>query len=262
MEEISVKLDEVPTLRVSLDNIVVKNVEAIKSHARLKDRDLSDQHPISAITGLEDALRTVVSEDKISEAVNTALAQAKASGEFNGDDGEDGKTPVKGVDYYTEADKSEFSEYIASELAKRGQLKPEFAQSEEWLDANGDQSKMYVLPDGFIYAWMLTEKEVEGGPAYTNRLPLATDTDRETIYGGDYNGDGVNDGYIQGQRLSSSGGTAVLAIACASGFIPAKPGDVLRIKGISPINGSASSYIITYDSANTKKTHKEIPRKT
>ena len=52
MDEISVKLDEVPTLRVSLDNIVVKNVEAIKSHARLKDRDLSDQHPISAITGL------------------------------------------------------------------------------------------------------------------------------------------------------------------------------------------------------------------
>lgn len=186
MDEISVKLDEVPTLRVSLDNVVVKNVEAIKSHARLKDRDLSNQHPISAITGLEDALKSAVSEDKISEAVNTALAQAKASGDFNGDDGEDGKTPVKGIDYYTEADKSEFSEYIASELAKRGQLAPEYAESLEWLDANGDQSKMYVLPDGYIYAWMLTEKEVESGGGYTNLI------------------DGTN-GYIKkGYRYSAS----------------------------------------------------------
>lgn len=249
MDEISVKPDEVPTLRVSLDNIVVKNVEAIKSHARLKDRDLLDQHPISAITGLEDALRTVVSEDKISEAVNTALAQAKASGEFNGDDGEDGKTPVKGVDYYTEADKSEFSEYIASELAKRGQLKPEFAESVEWLKVNGDQSKIYVLPDGFIYAWMLTEKEVESGPAYTNVLPLATNTDRKTIYNGV--------GYKVNTKLSGSGGgesasgTGKEAL-CSSGFIfPVAAGDKLRIKGIYPVTAS-NHYIVGYDASNAR----------
>lgn len=33
-------------------------------------------------------------------AINTALAQAKASGEFDGADGKDGYTPVKGVDYF------------------------------------------------------------------------------------------------------------------------------------------------------------------
>ena len=38
------------------------------------------------------------------EAVEDALAQAKASGEF---DGADGRTPVKGTDYYTEADREE-----------------------------------------------------------------------------------------------------------------------------------------------------------
>ena len=43
---------------------------------------------------------------KLPEAINTALAQAKASGEFDGKDGQDGKngadgyTPVKGVDYF------------------------------------------------------------------------------------------------------------------------------------------------------------------
>lgn len=41
--------------------------------------------------------------NKLPEAINTALAQAKASGEFNGADGEDGQdgyTPKKGVDYF------------------------------------------------------------------------------------------------------------------------------------------------------------------
>lgn len=92
--------------------------------------------------------------------------------------GRDGKTPVKGVDYYTEDEQSEWSEYIASELAKRGQLKPEFAESTEWLNANGDTSKMYVLPDGYIYAYMLTE--VESGPSYTNVLKMAQTSATDT----------------------------------------------------------------------------------
>lgn len=38
--------------------------------------------------------------DKLPEAVEDALAQAKASGEFDGKPGEDGYTPIKGVDYF------------------------------------------------------------------------------------------------------------------------------------------------------------------
>ena len=178
----------------------------------------------------------------------------------NGADGKDGKTPVKGVDYYTEADKSEFSEYIASELAKRGQIAPEFAQSEEWLKANGDPSKMYVLPDGMIWAWMMTEKEVPGGPAYTNLLPAAKDEDRTTIFGEDYNGDGVKDGYITGKRLSSSGTLSNETAACVSGFIPVSEGAVIRIKNAAPIQSSAAAYVITYDGTNTKIGHAEMPK--
>jgi hypothetical protein len=63
-------------------------------------------------------------------------------------------TPVKGVDYYTEREKAEFSEYIASELAKRGQLKPEFAQT---IDECTDTSKLYVLPDGMIWTYQYFE---------------------------------------------------------------------------------------------------------
>ena len=44
-----------------------------------------------------------ISQDDLQEATNEALAQAKASGEFNGKDGQDGQdgyTPQKGVDYF------------------------------------------------------------------------------------------------------------------------------------------------------------------
>ena len=66
--------------------------------------------PLSAAQGvviktLIDALRNdKLDAAELTNAVNTALAQAKASGEF---DGADGHTPVKGTDYWTSADKAE-----------------------------------------------------------------------------------------------------------------------------------------------------------
>lgn len=80
---------------------------------------------------------------ELPQAINTALAQAKASGEFdgkdgkdgedgytpqkgvdyfdgqdgqNGKDGADGKTPVKGTDYFTEADKQAFVNDVINAL--------------------------------------------------------------------------------------------------------------------------------------------------
>ena len=174
----------------------------------------------------------------------------------DGTPGADGYTPVRGVDYYTDADKAEFEEYIATELAKRNRIQLEFAESLEWLEANGDQTKLYVLPDGMIYAYMTIEKEVEGGPAYTNLLPSAVDTDGTTIYGGDYNGDGVNDGYKTATRLSGSSGNPASSqeAMCASGFIPATDGAVVRVKDALPVTG-VSPYFITYNSEKTKIAH-------
>jgi hypothetical protein len=66
--------------------------------------------------------------DELSDAIDTALAQAKASGAFDGEqgiqgepgadgkDGEDGKTPVKGVDYWTEEDLTEMVNDVLSAL--------------------------------------------------------------------------------------------------------------------------------------------------
>ena len=62
------------------------------------------------ISNLSDTVNNKLDADKLPEAINTALAQAKESGEFDGkdgQDGQDGKTPVKGTDYFTNADKQE-----------------------------------------------------------------------------------------------------------------------------------------------------------
>lgn len=58
---------------------------------------------------------------------------------------------------YTQEDKDEFAEYIATELAKRGQAAPEYMDSYEKLKAEGDTSKLYVLPDGMFYAYRYCE---------------------------------------------------------------------------------------------------------
>lgn len=143
-----------------------------RDHSKLTNRDAADQHPMNAITGLETALQGkqpkgdyltsdsvpewakqpnkptytaqevgALSQTELQSGIDTALEQAKASGEFDGKDGAqgpigpigpqglpgkdgapgakgepgkdgaagpagaDGKTPVKGVDYWTASDK-------------------------------------------------------------------------------------------------------------------------------------------------------------
>lgn len=210
-------------------------------------------------------------------AINTALAQAKASGEFDGEDGytpvkgkdyfdgKDGKTPVKGVDYFdgtdgndgytpvrgvdywTSADKAEIEAHIATELAKRGQLEPLYADS---IEKCTDTTKLYVLPDGMIYAWMLTEKEVEGGGGdYTNILPLAVNAD-----GTPYVGNNGEDGYKTGYRLNSSKAEVTQDGMCCTGFMPITTNGAwygtLRMKNIT-VDGTKGGYIYAYDSGRT-----------
>ena len=117
----------------------------------------------------------------------------------------------------------------------------------EWLAENGDTTKVYVLPDGFFYEYKETVVE-SGGVAYTNVLPLATTTDRKTIYN---NGKGYSEG---GKRLSSSGSESTTGVTnnVITGFITnVKVGDVIRIQNFYAPSG-VSDYVISYNSSNTK----------
>lgn len=73
----------------------------------------------SLIEGLESGK---LSADALTDAINTALAQAKASGEFDGadgydgSDGQDGYTPVRGIDYWTDSDKAAIVQDVLAAL--------------------------------------------------------------------------------------------------------------------------------------------------
>lgn len=66
-----------------------------------------------------------------------------------------GYTPVRGLDYWTAEDyavmQQENRDYLAGELAKRAQTAPLFVSS---LSDCADADKIYILPDGYIYAYM------------------------------------------------------------------------------------------------------------
>lgn len=152
--------------------------------------------------------------------------KGKSAYEYAKEKGYTGTEEEFAMDVNPDNMKSEFSEYIASELAKRGQLKPEFANN---IEECTDTSKLYVLPDDFIYAYMLTEVETEEKPNFTNVLPLAINSD-----GTPYVGPNGEKGYKPGWRMNSSFNEVESEINCRTGFISCKPGDVIRIKNSTP----------------------------
>ena len=97
----------------------------------------------SDLQTISDSISTLVGDTSVADQIDAALAQAKASGEFDGADGApgpqgpkgdpgekgetgaagadgaagvDGYTPVKGTDYWTEADKAEIVNEVLSSL--------------------------------------------------------------------------------------------------------------------------------------------------
>lgn len=96
---------------VAAINEVAQSVGGSTSdHTKLKNRDADNQHPMSAITGLTDALAgkqptgNYLTQDDLQDATDKALAQAKASGEFDGATGPagaPGKDGTSGADGVT-----------------------------------------------------------------------------------------------------------------------------------------------------------------
>ena len=156
----------------------------------------------------------------------------------NGTNGIDGYTPVKGIDYWRDTDKEEINAdniaFISTELAKRGQLKPEFANSVEECT---DTTKLYVLPDGYIYGYIKTT-----GTIYTNQLPISTDTDG-TIFN--------SVGYKNGYRLNSGGNVVEQSTRVTTGFIPVKKGDIIYCKNLKWANKNEYFYMSTYKSTKS-----------
>lgn len=131
---------------------------------------------------------------------------------------------------------------VAQELARYGQITPEYANS---IAECTDTTKLYVLPDGYIYAYFLTETVVGGTANYKNQIPLSVNTD-----GSAYVGANGEDGYKTGYRLNSSGAEQAQSGMCCTGFIPVKAGDKVRIKNVTLV-GTKSPYLLFYNASGT-----------
>lgn len=116
------------------------------------------------------------------------------------------------------ANRAEKSAKAAERSAiKAAQQNPNFANSVEECT---DPEKLYVLPDGYIYAYMKS-----GG--YTNQVPLSTDSN-----GAVFNGTGYQDGYCLAHGTSGATLTQ-LAGHTVTGFIPMVHTDVIRMAGVT-----------------------------
>ena len=115
-----------PQEQTSLKEILekIEYLESIQDPDAIKNavEDYLEQNPVEApvqsVNGKTGSVKLTaedvgaISQDKLQEATNEALAQAKASGDFDGKDGRDGKNgldgtnPVRGVDYWTTDDQT------------------------------------------------------------------------------------------------------------------------------------------------------------
>ncbi len=126
-----------------------------------------------------------------------------------------------------DASEDDIYEYITKELAKRGQLKPEFAND---ISECTDTAKLYVLPDGYIYAYMSSLVY-----PHTNQITESISSD-----GTQFVGDNSEDGYIANRAMSLSTGDLYEAQGVGvTGFIPVTKGDVLNFKNYSFTPGTS-----------------------
>ncbi len=136
-----------------------------------------------------------------------------------GEKGVDGYTPIKGTDYWTDTDKDEIigevNETITQQLADLTQVEPNFANS---IDECVDTSKVYVFPDGYIYAYMEAT-----GALFTDQLKNAVDID-----GTNYN-NGL--GYKADTYFNSSNAESASSGWVSSGYIPYNNETVIRMCG-------------------------------
>lgn len=79
----------------------------------IKNKPIIDQTYMATSTNAQSGAAVaegiVLAIEEAKKYTNNELAAAKESGEF---DGEDGYTPVRGIDYWTDADKAEIKSYV------------------------------------------------------------------------------------------------------------------------------------------------------
>lgn len=149
--------------------------------------------------------------------------------------GEDGKSPVKGVDYWTAADQEAIVQQVIAALGT-----PVFGR----VDASNNIILTGELADG-TYTIKYEDAEgnvteigtLEQGASYTNLADTSSPD------------------WVNGYRMSSSGELKAESVSYTSNYIPLKAGDVVRVRGMNLFYyGSSTSYATQtfYDTNKTR----------
>lgn len=184
--------------------------------------------PLSAAQGV--ALKALIdglqsgklNATDLTSAINTALAQAKASGEFDGKDGKSAYEYAQDGGY--EGTEEEFAEKLAQGQPVVVVTKTEFSALTE-----GDIADLYRKGGRVLM--------VEDG--YTNLVPTAIGENGEIYYGC---------GYLNYYRLTSSGELSLSDGSCVSGYIPYSNNAIFRVVGSSQVVDAGGQYVAAYDS--------------
>ena len=100
MEIIKATIMEVPKMTASFGDVVVQSGEGgTTRHSRLTDRELPDQHPMSAITGLKDALKNAGTKFTTDETLT--LKDGVLSVNTTNDMEQDNTLPITSAAVYT-----------------------------------------------------------------------------------------------------------------------------------------------------------------
>lgn len=156
--------------------------------------------------------------------------------------GEDGYTPIRGIDYWTEEDQESIIQQVITALGT-----PVFGR----VDENNNIILTGNLADG---TYTLKYEDAEGetleigtldiGSGITNMIPLSIGSDKALYNGGK--------GYKEGYRLNSSASETAQSGMCVTGFIPVNYGDTIRFANITMnpkqgVTGYNYIYVYLYD---------------
>lgn len=211
-------------------------------HRKLSNRDAADQHPIAAITGLEAAMAgkqptgNYLTNEALAGAVDDALAQAKASGEF---DGADGKTAYQyAQDGGYTGTEAEFSEKLAAEipaidntLSKAGQAADAEKVGEEIRSLSGKIDNIQISGSGMSQTLRAAIYNLLMDAAYQSSDHAADKAALEELLTGESGGGEEVTYYIIEKNLTnvtiSNGATSVAAGSAYSATLTADEGYTL-----------------------------------
>lgn len=118
-------------------------------------------------------------------------------------------------------------------------------------------STAYNSSTGVVSIATVTGDIVITAVGITNLLPKATIGYSSTeIYGNDYTGDGIADGFKKDYRCNSSCAETAVNDMCLTGFMPCKPGDIIRIKNaqFASNGGYSSPYLLIFNDKGSSAT--------